>query len=421
MEINNVTEEDLLIDQLAQEQPVVARTPAVQQVPVETTVLAPGQELDPTVEVMPPVDARATPEDPTGGLSIGTQGLDTTLNAFYDVKQGGQQEIEALAQAQEQEAAITSEAVKVKGEINREYQEKLNEIRAAETKAVEDYHETISTAGKELDPNRWWNSLSTGGKIQAGVAQIMAGLGGNRINPIGNAVKADIEAQKENYLRDAKKAKGIYAYFKGKGKSDREAALLSYTSALTQVKNNIDLGIMKLKPGQTRSKAMAAGGRIDLEKAKVLRQLKKEALDRSAKKAKEAKEGRLQLGSEQQNKFSFVSNAVGDLTRLQNLLKEGAWTTGRGMFGDTAYKSAERRVVNAILRMESGAAIKVEEADEMRLMLPRKGMSQKVQKDNLRILMRQLKDRGNLILSTAKGGVGEQPKPFKIKKYKVKK
>lgn len=61
-------------------------------------------------------------------------------------------------------------------------------------------------AAQQIDPNHWWNSKSTGGKILAGIGMILGGMGGGLAhtgrNPamevINNAISNDIDAQRSH-------------------------------------------------------------------------------------------------------------------------------------------------------------------------------------------------------------------------------
>jgi len=423
MEINKIDEEELMLAEMAANQPPAERDPATEQIPIDQIVLTPEQAADPMSQVVPPVDNRATPQDPTGALTIGTQAQDISINAYQDVKYGTQQELEAKAQAQEEEASLASQAVQAKGQINKAYQDKILEINNEKAKATENYHEMMLNAGKEVDPNRWWNSLKTGQKIRAGIAQLMAGIGGNKVNPIGSAIKADIEAQKEAYSRGGKQGKGIYDYFKNKGKSDMEAAGLSYASSLKQVKGILDAEVLKLKPGQTRSRIMKESGKVAVELGKYLSKERREALDRAQKQKKLDKEGRIHLEGSTLKRYETSDEIVTDLESMISLLEKGSHISSYVPGKDTAYTAAARNVADLILRDRSGAVAGPEEKKELKKMLARIAEGSDFQIDKLTNLKRKFQKKMNIMLRGTKGGIGKPLQLEKVssEKYKLKK
>ena len=394
-----------------QEMAKIERVPAQapEQELAKTYVTADQAASTQGLEVLP-ADQSIIPEDPTGMAQVGDIPKDIAVNAFSDVKAGTEQELEAHAVAQEQEAKLKQEAVKAKSEINKAYQDKLQEINAIRGKSIEDYYSAVNQAPKEIDPSRWWNKLSTGQKIRAGIAQIMAGLGGNRFDPIGDAVKADILAQKEALARGDKKAAGIYAYYKDKGANDMESAKLAYGSALKLVDDQLNAQLMKTKAPQTRSKIMAAKGKISLEQAKLFHDWQKDALDRMDKGKEKGK-----MGAEEKKAVGFLQSALKQVKSMRTLMRRGH--KGLRVPGfESKFGYRRGMAATQLLRYDSGAAITEEERKEYVGMFPTIGdfANPGMAKYKLDIMENQLKDK----LSLYQVEEGNKPKKYRFKKSK---
>lgn len=91
---------------------------------------------------------------------------------------------------------------------------------------------------KKIDPDRYWNSRSTGAKISAGIGMILGGLssgatGGPNlaVETINRAIDRDIEAQKD----DQSKAMNLWKMNREATKDDLEANLMTRNQMLTAV------------------------------------------------------------------------------------------------------------------------------------------------------------------------------------------
>lgn len=60
--------------------------------------------------------------------------------------------------------------------------------------------EQLTTPTGDLDPNRWWNTRTTGGKVSAFVASFLSGFIG-RPDPIEQAIQQDLQIQRDSYER----------------------------------------------------------------------------------------------------------------------------------------------------------------------------------------------------------------------------
>lgn len=135
---------------------------------------------------------------------------------------------EELTEVEREEAAellaIKEEKVKVLAEKDVQYQEDIEEAQAKTVRLTEERTKRADDYRKaEVNPDRWWDSKSTAGKIMSGIGVALAGLGmamkgrggeNPGLDIINNAIEQDLQLQLKKIERmgkDVEHAKGILA------------------------------------------------------------------------------------------------------------------------------------------------------------------------------------------------------------------
>lgn len=98
------------------------------------------------------------------------------------------------------EAAASQEALKQAENFEIQRQQAAAERKQQTDKWLQDYQELekkVFADTAKIDPDRWWNSRTTGQKVMAGISQFLTGFAGAR-NVIQDAINTDIAAQKDN-------------------------------------------------------------------------------------------------------------------------------------------------------------------------------------------------------------------------------
>lgn len=186
------------------------------------------------------------------------------------------------------EAVYMRERVAQQDQILKEQQEKeiqrQEQIKQQEQKAQQALDE-FSKA--KIDPNRFWDSKSTGEKIVAGIAIALGALGqglskgtiqsNGALDIINGAINRDIEAQKMAILgkkETADGAKGILAQMRERFDDERVAESMARVISLDQAK-------LKLDEIASKSKSAEVAANKDLLLAQIEEERQKNAIELS--------------------------------------------------------------------------------------------------------------------------------------------
>lgn len=129
---------------------------------------------------------------------------------------------------------------------------------------------------QKIDPNRFWNNLSTPGKISAAVGLIFGGLGSGITHQTNtaaafmeHAISNDIDAQKN----DQTSAVNMYKLGLDKYRNTQDAAAFATLQAHALLKAQIDLTAAKLGTAQAEALKQQAFGSLDQKDAPLKSQL----------------------------------------------------------------------------------------------------------------------------------------------------
>jgi hypothetical protein len=121
--------------------------------------------------------------------------------------------VTAAASVAQQRAAAEEAVVDTQLSAAREREIQAQQREERKTRGMDEAETTVrqamaqlTTPTGELDPNRWWNTRTTGGKVSAFVASFLSGFIG-RADPIQQAIDQDIALQREGYERQRGAAK----------------------------------------------------------------------------------------------------------------------------------------------------------------------------------------------------------------------
>lgn len=224
-----------------------------------------------------------TPLGPQAGQEQGVQSLDQAIQPYtrgIDVAQQGlaMQMSAADAKAKEESALL--------GQMAKDMQKNqaaLDATRQAKAKWVEDNTKQIDDEQRavselRVDPDRYWNNMSTLQKIMGSLAVATGRASGdkNAGNVIANAIERDIEAQK---IAIGQKQKGVdgrinsYERFKDKFKDDEMAQLASMDTGLKVAQLKIQQIAAKTGSMDTQGKLMGVMGELEQKRAAIRMQI----------------------------------------------------------------------------------------------------------------------------------------------------
>ena len=142
-------------------------------------------------------------------ISEKDQQASAAANQILEQQQQELEKQQALEQAQiQQQAEVEKQAMQKEQAVataQDQLQKQKIESVAKKQKALQEQIEKEDAELKNIDPDRYWNSKSTGQKIMAGIGLVLAGMGAGAtgqpnaaLQVIQNAIDNDIKAQKLN-------------------------------------------------------------------------------------------------------------------------------------------------------------------------------------------------------------------------------
>lgn len=126
----------------------------------------------------------------------------------------------------------------------------------------------------KVDPNRWWNSRTTGQKMSAYVGLALSGFQGSQaVGMIQNAINADIGAQKFNIETQAKKVDAygnILSYMRGIFNDENQAEQASVAWGWKRAENLLNAQLARTKSVTARENGRILQGQITMKFAEAL-------------------------------------------------------------------------------------------------------------------------------------------------------
>lgn len=197
------------------------------------------------------------------------------MNDAYDKQNKGinMQASAAEAKGNEQAAIYTNTASKLAdAEAARQsYVDKqtdyLNTQMDSLNKQIDNYSQ------QKIDPNRFWNSKSTGDKVLAGIGMFLGSFGTSNSNLVvdqmNNAIKQDIQAQAQDLQTQGTALKGkqsVYSDMFNLYKNKEAAMAASQVAVMNQAQMQLQ-GMSSMYSGpEAQGKALELSGKIDAEK-----------------------------------------------------------------------------------------------------------------------------------------------------------
>ena len=144
----------------------------------------------------------------------------TLMDQSYGNVMGG------LSGAAKVEEGLAKERANVYGDLQQQYANLDAEHKKSQADTLQEVTKFQDAANKDVDPHRYWDSLSTGNKVSASIGIILGGIGAGMmrgdnqaLKVIDQAINQDIDAQKTN----ASKNMNLYRVNLDKYKNAEEA------------------------------------------------------------------------------------------------------------------------------------------------------------------------------------------------------
>lgn len=291
-------------------------------------------------------------------------------------------EAEAMREAYEETLDANSEATRQMEEVNQQVQEVKERAVALQSQMAE----------KKIDPDRFWNSRTTGQKVMLGIGTFLSGLGGGGNNQvldmIDTAIQRDIAAQQENYERMGERANNMVSMMSSLYKPGFEAAKMARVMALENIKNKL-----AAKRATTKSQAHQAAipkiiGQIEEEQGKEMNKVVMDRLKAQKDSKKDTK-----LNSEQMKRLQFYKNGIEAVRGMKKALEKGVNTFS--LVGDNEFTLNRSYYVDSF-RAGTGAAMPPYEIEFYQALAPKVTDREAIQKKKLekaeQTLKRQISD-----------------------------
>lgn len=266
----------------------------------------------------------------------------------------------ALAKANADQALLTENYARKQKEIDDQYLKARQERSQSRRERFNQYAKKMREV-QEVDPNRWWNSRTTGQKISAGIAALLSGFGsGTGLKIVRQAISDDIAEQKRLFEEGKLREETIYSKAKELD-LDEDATDAFVRASFGKMYENI----LKGKLQGTNNKVIKA--RIGKELANNRISLANDMLKLAQATAKQQKEVKpLKLDNEVRKDIFLTQKTLSSLERMKNALKKGDWT--RSMLSNEFKRAMDEGTLLLGFKL-SGANVAEREAGEIRKML----------------------------------------------------
>lgn len=230
--------------------------------PLNTTEDLPPAQLPDQVE-----QSQAAPAQGggMGGDPYGTEAYYGSLAKGIEEQKAGHRLAAETAAAQgAQEAQVLAKAQANQESLQNDYKTHYQELETERKHLADD----IKSA--HIDPNHYWNSKSTGGKVATLIGMFIGGLGQNDVPAlIQQNIDRDIDAQKANL---GKKENLLSANMKQFGNL-RDAVAMTKVMQSDVIKTQLEKAAALAKGPMEKARALQGIGMIDTQNAQALSQI----------------------------------------------------------------------------------------------------------------------------------------------------
>jgi hypothetical protein len=267
-------------------QPAMSGTQTDQQAPITSQPTAPPSLPTAANEPKP-----LNPDDFLKANSSQSQLPNTDDKRLKGIEHGYQMRQDATKEGAEAGAQLANEtaAVLQKSQENAEKMETQRlaneQNRQAQYEKELGVHRQISDQllNSKEDPDRWWNSRSTGQKVMAGIGMILGGIGGGMtgsnknaaMDVINKAIDDDINAQKGERDKLSKVAgihQNLMDVMRSKFSDERQAEAAARATALERVQMQVQQLAAKYKAPEIQAQAKALGGELESQRNATMMQ-----------------------------------------------------------------------------------------------------------------------------------------------------
>ena len=205
------------------------------------------------------------------------------LGGAYGMQERGAKELfDAKSKGLADQSTLMGQAADVAKQYDAQVaalQEQRKQAVQQHTQKLEAIQNQIEKEG-QINPNRYWQDLSTGGKVTSLIAIMLSGIGGGLTGRGGNpaldiinkSIDNDILAQKDNFSRLKDKystQQSAYSLAMQELGNDQAATLAAKASALNAVEMKIKEAVLKSGSKEAAAQAQMALGQVQEEKAKL--------------------------------------------------------------------------------------------------------------------------------------------------------
>lgn len=267
-------------------------TPQLSQEPARE----PSQEptVDPNEFVMPQQAGGQDPNPMDEALKR-QQGLVGGIQSGYDRQMEGVKDAaSAGAKKAIEEAAYLKTANDELEKLEAQRLAKEEERQKALDAEMNNLKSTIDEVqNAKVDPNRFWNSKSTGQKVMAGLGMILAGIGGGMtgrggnaaLDVINNAIQNDIDAQKteiEKLKSIGSMKQNLYGMMRDRFGDERQAEAAAKAAYFQRVEMQLKEMATRYQAPEIQAKAEQALGQLQVMKNAAILQFEQAAGKKTA-------------------------------------------------------------------------------------------------------------------------------------------
>lgn len=217
-----------------------------------------------------------------GIMATGSEAATKTQSAYNKAAKAEVAAANAASNQAQAETTILNERIAKQEEFLKQQQDlekKRQEFSQKQFEELQKVNDNIQkTAAQQVDPNRFWNNLSTGRKIMTGISvvlgQAFAGKGNENksMTMFNNLVQQDIDAQKENIKNQMEgqrmkfdASKSLYGTMLQKFGDERQADAATRLAYYDQIKNRIEATASQFKSPIIQANAQKAVAALDVQ------------------------------------------------------------------------------------------------------------------------------------------------------------
>lgn len=243
--------------------PGAAPIPEVSQAPAPQSDIAPQGAAAPLSSAPTPGAAPGQAPDPYGTAAY----QEAYMTGLGESKLGLAQEAQATEAQGLAQAKVLNDQVSQQQKRMQEYQNHYNGLETERQAAMKDY-----SAG-HIDPNHWWSSKDTGGKIGTIIGLIAGGLSpsgqNGALTMINSQIDRDIAAQRA----EMDKKNNVISHLDKQFGNLKDATDMMRVMSMDLVSNQLKAAAAKAAGPMAKAKILQAAGQLDMQAAPVLSQI----------------------------------------------------------------------------------------------------------------------------------------------------